>query len=283
MQFEIEHRLQYRYSRPVFIEPMTLRLRPLCDVRQTLLEFSCRIEDHPVGTSSFVDLDGNVVTQAWFCDLHPVLSIQTRSIVKTHVDNPFNFLLGDSGVRTLPVAYSPELTAVLGAYRGGARDRAVGTLADEIQAKVESRTLDFLFELSVAINQRIEYIERAEGPPWEAGYTLSEGRGSCRDSAVLFIEACRHVGLAARFVSGYKQELEDGHIGALHAWAEVYLPGAGWRGYDPSLGIAVADRHIVLASGADPLFAAPTTGRFRGTGVTSELISEVTVRQMSAD
>lgn len=107
--------------------------------------------------------------------------------------------------------------------------------------------------------------------------TLSRMKGTCRDFVVLFAEACRSLGFAARFVSGYTQGDLDNAENYLHAWAEVYLPGGGWRGYDPTLGLAVADQHIALTSGASPLQAAPVSGSFRGTEATATIKYNLTI------
>ena len=105
--------------------------------------------------------------------------------------------------------------------------------------------------------------------------TLEKGQGACRDLAVLFVAACRALGFGARFVSGYHQGHSEPMRRDLHAWAEVYLPGGGWRGYDPSLGLAVADRHVAVAAGTRPDQAAPISGSFRGTGVSSRMRAEI--------
>ncbi len=104
------------------------------------------------------------------------------------------------------------------------------------------------------------YTMREEGMPWEAGVTWRRKQGSCRDLTVLFMEVCRAMGLAARFVSGYEVGDEETSQWELHAWAEVYLPGAGWRGYDPTHGLAVGDRHIALAANPLPQYCAPVKG-----------------------
>ena len=121
----------------------------------------------------------------------------------------------------------------------------------------------------------IEY--REEGTPRDPDATLSLQSGACRDLAVLFVECCRSVGLAARFVSGYAH-IDDSTDHEFHAWAEVYLPGGGWRGYDPTLGLAVADRHVVVAAAAHPSDAAGISGTFRGSAVaTIETAVEISV------
>jgi len=105
--------------------------------------------------------------------------------------------------------------------------------------------------------------------------TLANREGSCRDMAVLYIEACRHVGIASRFVSGYVERRPPGEPRELHAWAGVYVPGAGWRGFDPTQGLAVSNRHLTLATAAQPAGAAPVTGSFGGNGATATLESSI--------
>jgi transglutaminase-like putative cysteine protease len=136
----------------------------------------------------------------------------------------------------------------------------------------DQRALMFLQQLVEIIQDRVKYTQRHVGPAWPAGRTLKERVGSCRDLAMLMVEACRCVGLPARFVSGYhlvepKPERYD-----LHAWAEVYLPGAGWRGFDPSGMGVVDDRYITLATSSKPELTAAITGSFSGpNGVESAL------------
>ena len=107
--------------------------------------------------------------------------------------------------------------------------------------------------------------------------TVARGAGACRDLAVLFVECCRAMGLAARFVSGYAYT-DDVTPAEMHAWGEVYLAGGGWRGYDPSRGLAAGDQHVTLAAAADPVDAAPVVGTFRGDVVNSRLQTELTMR-----
>jgi transglutaminase-like putative cysteine protease len=149
-------------------------------------------------------------------------------------------------------------------------------LVARLRRQVDDRTIDFLFELCAALHRELRFIARPDGAPWTSDETLLRGEGACRDLAVVFIDACRGVGLAARFVSGYKLELDRIEENAdLHAWAEVYLPGGGWRGYDPSLGLVVADRHVAVAASCEPELAAPTTGSFRGTGAIGRMTAQV--------
>jgi SAM-dependent methyltransferase len=126
---------------------------------------------------------------------------------------------------------------------------------------------------------RHHHVGRLDGEPMFPADTLASRTGACRDTAMLYVAACRSLGLAARFVSGYSMHHpEEVSEHELHAWAEVYLPGAGWRGYDPSLGLAVADGHVVLAAAPDHHLAAAVSGSYRGTGVASTMRYAVEVR-----
>ena len=135
-------------------------------------------------------------------------------------------------------------------------------------ANAQWNTLSFLSALSREIFQTCRQVTRPYGPPWPSDQTLSSQEGSCRDLAVLFCDACRVMGIAARFVSGY--ECASASSGSndqdsyMHAWAEVYLPGIGWRGYDPSRGLAVSNRHIAVAAGFDHDLASPVAGWYSG-------------------
>jgi transglutaminase-like putative cysteine protease len=122
----------------------------------------------------------------------------------------------------------------------------------------------FLPQLVEIIQDRVKYTQRHVGPAWPAGRTLKERVGSCRDLAMLMIETCRCVGLPARFVSGYHLVEPPPQVYDLHAWAEIYLPGVGWRGFDPSGKGAIDDRYIVLATSSKPGLTAAITGSFSG-------------------
>ena len=142
---------------------------------------------------------------------------------------------------------------------------------------VEGNVGLFLTSLTQTIYESCIYETRHHGPPWPAGVVLAERRGTCRDFTVLFMAACRAVGLAARFVSGYQRGDADQEVHDLHAWPEVYVPGGGWRGFDPTLGLAVADGHIALAAAVDPAQAAVVMGQLK-TGHFSQSKLEATIQ-----
>ena len=277
--FEIGHTTTYTFSRSVYLEPHTVRLRPRSDASQRLIRFELQIEPKPAGISDCLDLEGNCVTQAWFEGLTGSLRVATRSEVATLRENPFDYILGDPTVDRLPVKYAEDLRPSLVPYCS--RDTSETRVADFAQAvadEVDRQPLPFLASLNCRICEMCEVTIREEGDPQAPGTTLKDQRGACRDLAVLFIDACRAVGLGARFVSGYQEGGPGQERRYLHAWAEVYLPGGGWRGYDPTLGLAVADRHVALAAAVRPGLAAAITGTFRGTGVSSRIQADVEIQ-----
>jgi transglutaminase-like putative cysteine protease len=128
----------------------------------------------------------------------------------------------------------------------------------------EAETLPFLTALNRRLFEAFRHVIRDDGPANPPEVTLREREGTCRDLAVLFCSACRSVGIAARFVSGYESGAVFDTQAQMHAWAEVYLMGGGWRGYDPSQGLAVSTGHVAVAAAADPRLAAPISGSYRG-------------------
>ncbi|MFN7678779.1 MAG: transglutaminase N-terminal domain-containing protein [Cyanobacteriota bacterium] len=280
MLFHICHRLTYTYGRPVFLEPMTLRLTPRQDASQRLLHHHQALDPSPAGLSHVVEPDGTDATVVWFNRTHEALTIEMEAIVQTLRDNPFDWIVTDPGARTLPATYGESENHSLASYLGANPDqRDVQTWAQTLADAVEGDSAAFLSHLADQIHHGFDHVGRPDGAPFTPLETLQQRRGACRDTAMLFVEACRGVGLASRFVSGYSMhhppEVSEHE---LHAWAEVYLPGAGWRGYDPSLGLAVADGHVVLAATPDHRLAAPVSGHFRGTGASSEMRYDLTVR-----
>ncbi len=276
MFFEIAHTTTYSFSRPVFLEPHAIRLRPRCDGSQHLIRFDLQMEPKPAGLSESLDVEGNCVVHAWFDGLTESLRVMTRCKVQTLRENPFDYIVSPPSVNWLPLEYPDDLRLSLTPYCSRDRaDDAVTQFANTIAGEVDKQTLPFLAALSTRISQMCEVTVREEGEPQTPGVTLAQRRGACRDLAVLFMDACRALGLGTRFVSGYQEGDPDQERRELHAWAEGYLPGGGWRGYDPTYGLAVADRHVAVAAGMHPALATPITGTFRGTGVTSRMQADI--------
>jgi transglutaminase-like putative cysteine protease len=178
-------------------------------------------------------------------------------------DNPFHYLLTPPDLK-LPMEYDLPLRAPLVPYLRFDHSPAVRDFAQSLAMECGWQTLPFLSALNRRLFATTRQIIREMGAPHPAETTLRDREGSCRDLAVLYCSACRSLGLAARFVSGYERDASLQENGDLHAWAEVYLEGAGWTGYDPSRALAVASSHVAIAAASDPLFAAPVSGSYRG-------------------
>ncbi|HVM32355.1 MAG TPA: transglutaminase family protein [bacterium] len=272
MKLSIRHQLKFGYSKPVFLDPTLLRLRPRDDFSQRLESFQLESDPPPEGRSDELDLLGNPALLLWFNGACSRLSLTVESRVETLLVNPFHYLVTDPQTLKLPARYHQENRLALNPYLHRPQpDKTVEDLARSLLMESDDNTLNFLYHATDYISREFRHVHRAQGEPLAPGKTLRRREGACRDLAVLFMDICRSLGLAARFVSGYKYSPDSADQNELHAWAEIYLPGAGWRGYDPSWGLAVADHHVALAAGPAPLDAMPVTGTFRGTDVLSSL------------
>lgn len=284
MRYQIVHETIYNYSQSVPLEPHVLRLRSRSNGYQSLQAFTLDISPQPTGSCELLDIAGNSVVKIWFQEPTDRLKIIAKSSVETYCTNPFNYVL-EPWATTLPIDYPASLLSQLHPYfyplgTAAPIDPIVYQLAREICHKVENNTVSFVWELNQRIYENCQQEIREIGAPLLPGITWTQQSGSCRDFAVLFMEACRVVGLAARFVSGYQEGDKDTKERHLHAWTEVYLPGAGWRGYDPTQGLAVADRNISLVASAIPENAAPVSGGFRGVGVRSKMRTELLIDRL---
>ena len=280
MRISITHNTTYKYNDSVFLDPHIIRLKPKCDASQELVSFEIEIDPVPDGTAEIVDVAGNDSICAWFSGKHGHLHFTTRSVVNTRRKNPYDYIITEPGVAKIPAFYPKYYIPALRAFmsRNTEPDGPMDKFVFKVFEESGPDTMAFLAALNTHIYNDIEQVIRHEGPPYPAEVTLGYGRGSCRDLTMLFIEACRSVGLAARFVSGYREaEVMSGER-QLHAWAEVYLPGGGWRGYDPSNGLAVADSHVTVAAGVIPEEASPVQGSYRGSGARSVIDFEIDVK-----
>jgi len=275
MRFSGSHATTYTYSDEVFLQPHKIRLRPRSDPGQFLREFSIRITPEPDGTTEALDAWGNNVTWAWFSGQTSKLEIVTSFVVDRLRVNPFDFIIPTLQGQTLPPAYPPDERSALGPYFVSEPGPRVRHLADAVAEAARGQVLDFASGLAERLHSECTMTVRPFGPPLRGQETLEKKEGSCRDLAVLYIEACRHVGIAARFVSGYVERHPIGMPRDLHAWAGVHVPGAGWRGFDPSQGLAVSTGHVTLATAAQWAGAAPVTGSFAGDGAKASLDSTI--------
>jgi transglutaminase-like putative cysteine protease len=275
MLFEVTHVTTYKYSRPVFLEPHTLRFHPRSDGQQRVNRFGLSVNPQPEVMTECLDCEGNVVTEVWFGSVTDAFEITVRFAVETLRRDPFDYLLSPTAEK-LPIQYPDEAGPSLVPYLESARvDGSVAEFAQSVAQRANGQTVPFLFLLTQQIHDVCRNVIRQDGDPLPADVTLAARQGSCRDLTVLFMAACRAQGIASRFVSGYQEGVSGLSERDLHAWAEVYLPGGGWRGYDPTLGLAVSDRHIAVAASRTSHGAAPITGTFRGTEATTQMASHI--------
>lgn len=263
MHLSVEHQLRYQYNQPVALTPHTLYLYPRTYPYQRLQRYEVAISPEPSKVVRNVDVEGNVQQLVYFNSPTDHLTITAQIELESDPFLSLDFVLYPFETQRVPFPYAPQVRALLEPYliRDGVTE-AVETWARQVAAGVGWQTVPFLIALNQAIRQ-FTYTVREEGAPLPPEQTLIQRLGSCRDYTTLYMAACRSLGLAARFVSGYlfgsaQQEHQ------LHAWAEVYLPGAGWRGFDPTENTVVVNKHIFLASSARAELTAPVSGTFTG-------------------
>ena len=266
MHFCVRHETVYRYTAPVTFAPHVLRLNPRADGARILAD-SLTIDPAPAARHDATDSFGNLVTHVSFDRTSDLLRIEKR----LELDVAEGPRLRDPGLPRLP--WSPGAHDALADYRpAGDHDATVSGFAARLAAESGWAALPFLNRLSGTLFTRLERRIRVDGAAQSPAHTLTIGRGACRDITVLFMAACRSLGIAARFVSGYQAQADtpDGRR-HLHAWPEVFLPGLGWRGFDPTHGIAVTDGHVALCAAPDQADTMPVEGGFYGEGITATL------------
>lgn len=268
MNLKIEHELLYEYTDAVHLEPHYLYLQPKRNSLLTLQSYNIEIDPQPDIVAKNLDATDNTQQILFFSKPTTKLHIKVTSIVETTEFNPLSFVYHPFQNSQLPIKYSEQLQVTLMPYLV---KTGITTLVDQtarqIAGGVNWNTTSFLTELNRFINT-FAYEVREDGEPNSPETTLLTQTGSCRDYSVLFMAMCRVLGIAARFVSGY-------HYGDpeqeqyLHAWVEVYLPGGGWRGFDPTQNCLVSGKHIPLAASAISEAVTPVYGTYRGSAKSS--------------
>ncbi|MCE4537360.1 transglutaminase family protein [Pelomonas sp. P7] len=267
----LKHVTRYKYDRPVSLGPQVVRLRPAPHCRTPVLSYSLRIEPAKHFINWQQDPFANYLARLVFPEKTTEFTVTVDLVAEMAVYNPFDFFL-EPHAQTFPFEYDEAQKIELAPYLQA--EPPTPLLAAYLAGipRAERPTIDFLVELNQRVQNSVSYLIRLEPGVQTPEETLAKASGSCRDSGWLLVELLRHLGLAARFVSGYLIQLSpdekalDGPSGTevdftdLHAWCEVYLPGAGWIGLDPTSGLLAGEGHIPLAATPTPGSAAPISG-----------------------
>lgn len=288
----LSHVTRYHYDRPISLSPHIVRLRPAPHCRTKILSYSLKVSPKKHFINWQQDIYSNYLARLVFPEKTTELVVEIDLVAELSVINPFNFFLEES-VQFYPLKEDPEQARDLVIYRETLpMTTALKTYLDEIHQKLilpkqllrdvtadgedhaenRLRVIDLLVAVNQKLQEDIQYLIRLEPGVQTPEETLTLRSGSCRDSSWLLVQVLRHLGFAARFVSGYLIQLTpdvkslDGPSGTdhdftdLHAWVEVYLAGAGWIGLDPTSGLLAAEGHLPLACTPEPSFAAPISG-----------------------
>ena len=268
----IRHSTGYVYDKEISVSPQVIRLRPAPHARTPILAYSLKITPSNHFINWQQDPFGNYLARVIFPDKIKEFKVDVEVVAEMKVINPFDFFL-EEYAQTFPFKYEASLKKELAPYLD-ASDNGEALLKWVSDAKqyYNQNTVDFLVAVNYQLYQNVNYTIRLEPGVQTPDETLTKALGSCRDSAWVLVQALRHMGLAARFVSGYLVQLKadkksiDGPSGPeedftdLHAWCEVFIPGAGWVGLDATSGLFAGEGHIPLCCTPEPSSASPITG-----------------------
>ncbi len=268
-RYKIVHHTYYNFSDPVSLGTHELLLRPREDHTQRIESFDLQIRPQ-ASLLWHRDVEGNSVAVADFKHLGiQQLAIESEVMVQRFNEDPLDFIVADYAVH-YPFNYLEDDVVLLEPYRALAKRQARSDIASWVsglwQDSESIQTYALLLRIAQHINVTCTYRVREEPGVQTSKQTLDSNTGSCRDFAFLFMQAAQSLGLAARFVSGYLHQQYSTDSGSTHAWAEIYLPGAGWLGFDPTIGDIVGANHFAVAVSRLPEAVPPVSGSFRGGG-----------------
>ncbi|MBL8471210.1 MAG: transglutaminase family protein [Rhodocyclaceae bacterium] len=260
MLCSIVHRTDYVYTAPVEPARHLLRLSPRRDANLRVQHYVLQVDPWPAQMIEYLDVHGNSVLQADFAGFTTHLHVGMRCTVETFLP-PF-----PGPAVQLGSVYPPAIWQSLFPYVAiGPPDGNLDALGADLRYASAGDADQFLYLLNARLARDIRHEFRVAGGPQAPAQTLFEGRGACRDVAALFVDLCRRQNIAARFVSGYQMRPGTQGPGAMHAWAEVQLPGrAGWQGFDPMHGCLAGEGYVPVAAAADAAAATPVEGGFFG-------------------
>jgi uncharacterized protein (DUF2126 family) len=283
----LHHVTHYRYDRRVGLSPQLVRLRPAPHCRTPILSYSLRVEPAKHFINWQQDPFSNYIARLVFPEQTAEFKVTVDLVAEMSVYNPFDFFL-EPQAEKFPFEYAPEARPDLAPYLALSENTPKLAAFVESISREPQPTVNFLVALNQRVQQEVSYLIRLEPGVQTPEETLETRSGSCRDSAWLLVQVLRRLGLAARFVSGYLIQLVpdvkslDGPSGAeqdftdLHAWCEVFLPGAGWIGLDPTSGLLAGEGHIPVACTPEPSTAAPVAGAVDKCEVAFEHLMELT-------
>jgi len=289
MEVALHHRTRYKYDRAINLETQTIRLRPAPHCQTSIAAYSLKITPQGHFLNWQQDLYGNYLANVVIPDPTQEFSIEVDLILKLKSQNPLNFFL-DKSVAHYPFQYPQHLEKEVIPHRMMNQNPWITAWVAPYRDR-SCKTIDLLAEINTRIHDEIQYVIRLEPGIQTPEETLSKKMGSCRDMAWLLVQILRELGFATRFVSGYSIQLtldevpvtgpkgptED--VADLHAWVEVYLPGAGWVGLDPTAGLFATEGNIPLCASPDPINAAPVTGALEV--CESEMFFDMNVTRLS--
>jgi len=284
MKIRIQHRTTYNYNQPVTFGQHKIMVRPReghdLHIESSILEIT------PAHTIRWMrDVNGSSIAKVDFTQSASQLSFYSEVILNQYDTNPLDFILEESAVN-YPFVYDPDSLPELTAFMAILYPKDTAPLREWLGQFLKPgntiETIALLQNVNTYINHTFQYQRRDDPGVQTPAETLKKNSGSCRDFATLLLEACRCWGLAARFVSGYMQcEATEAGGASTHAWTEVYLPGAGWKGFDPTSGIMTGSQHVTVAVSRNPENAAPIAGSFEGPANAFQSIQvDVTVVQI---